>query len=372
VAKSLHEQILKVTGTANEEVLDRAIRHAVYLQRYKTGEVNKIVGFLNDDVLPDALARLTTRLERIASRGIDSGAWTTQRFKDVLAGLDKTLGAGLREAGAQVRKDLGDFAVSEAEYQARVLAGAIPAGTGIDFSLPGAGQLRSIVTSKPFQGDVLGKHWSKIGASAKADIARQLRIGLAEGETTAQIVRRVSGTKAGGYMDGVFGKLRRNVESTVRTAANHVSTHAREDTYKENDDVVKGVEIVATLDGRTTEICMSEDGKVYDVGEGPRPPFHYNCRTTTVPVLKSWKELGIDLKEAPEGTRASLNGQVPAKQTYGAWLKRQPRAVQDEALGPARARLFRSGKVKVDRFVDDRRRKLTLKELRAREGLEEV
>ena len=372
MAKSLHEQILDATGTANEQVLDRAIRHATYLERYKTGEVNDILGFLNDDVLPDTLAKLTTRLDRIASRGMDAGPWTTQRFKDTLATLDKTLGAGMQSAGAQVKKRLGDFAISEAEYQARALSDAMPEGTGVDFSTPSAGQLRSIVTSRPMQGDVLSKHWSRIGANAKQEIGRQLRIGLAEGETTAAIVRRISGTAEGKYMDGVFGGLRRNVESTVRTAANHVSTNAREDTYKENDDVVKGVEIVATLDSRTTEICMSEDGQVYDVGEGPRPPFHYNCRTTTVPVLKSWKELGINLKEAPEGTRASMDGQVPAKQTYGQWLKKQSRAVQDDALGPKRAALFRSGDVKIDRFVNNRRRKLSLKELSVREGLEPV
>jgi hypothetical protein len=92
---TLHEQILDATGTVNEVVLDRAIRHAIYLQRYKSGEVNQILGFLNDEVLPDALARLATRLDRIASRGFDAGPWTTQQFKDVLAGLDKTLGAGL-------------------------------------------------------------------------------------------------------------------------------------------------------------------------------------------------------------------------------------------------------------------------------------
>jgi SPP1 gp7 family putative phage head morphogenesis protein len=271
-----------------------------------------------------------------------------------------------------VKKDLGDFAISEAEFQARAMSDALPAGVDVDFALPPSGQLRSIVTSRPFEGDVFSKWWGRVGATAKTDIARELRVGLAEGETTDQIVRRVAGTKAGRYMDGVFGKLRRNVESTVRTAANHVSTQAREDTYKENDDVVKGVQIVATLDGRTTEICMSEDGKVYNVGEGPRPPFHYSCRTTTSPVLKSWKEIGISLKEAPKGTRASLDGQVAEKQTYGSWLKKQPRDIQDDALGPRRAALFRSGDVKIDRFVDARGRKLTLDELRAKEGLEDA
>jgi hypothetical protein len=143
-------------------------------------------------------------------------------------------------------------------------------------------------------------------------------------------------------------------------------------TYEANKDIVKGVQIVATLDNRTTEICMSEDGKVYDVGDGPRPPFHFNCRTTTTPVLKSLREMGFKSptgKPLSKATRASVNGQVPARQTYGSWLKRQPKAVQEDALGVEKARLFRHGDLTVDRFVDDRRNVLTLDELRRREGL---
>ena len=359
----------ELAATANEAVLDRGVRHAVFLQRYKTGVVNELMGKLNAEVLPDALERLRTRLARIASRGADAGPWTTQRFRDVLGGLDKTLGAGLHDLGSDARAELAELAMTEAEWQARAIGDALPRGLEIDLDLPTAGQLRSIVTSRPMQGQVFSQWWGRVGRQAKVDIARQLRIGLAEGETTDQIVRRISGTSAGRYMDGVFGGPRRDVESTVRTGANHVAAQAREELYKANDDVVKGVQLVATLDGRTTETCMAQDGKVYPVGEGPRPPFHYQCRSSTIPVLKSWKELGIKLQEAPPGTRASMGGQVPAKTTYGQWLRKQPRAVQDDVLGPRRAALFRSGAVKIDRFVDARGRKLTLAELRVKEGL---
>jgi hypothetical protein len=64
-----------------------------------------------------------------------------------------------------------------------------------------------------------------------------------------------------------------------------------------------------------------------------------------------------------------MTGQVPARTTYSQWLRRQPRSVQEDALGVAKARLFRGNKVTVERFVDDKRRVLTLDELRRREGL---
>ena len=50
---------------------------------------------------------------------------------------------------------------------------------------------------------------------------------------------------------------------------------------------VEKYQLVATLDLRTTEICISLDGKVFFVKDYERgvtaPPFHINCRTTTVP-----------------------------------------------------------------------------------------
>jgi hypothetical protein len=57
-------------------------------------------------------------------------------------------------------------------------------------------------------------------------------------------------------------------------------------------------------------------------------------------VVKSWKELGIDIAEMDASTRASMDGQVPEDTKYGDWLKRQSKARQDEVLGPVRAKLF--------------------------------
>ncbi len=116
-------------------------------------------------------------------------------------------------------------------------------------------------------------------------------------------------------------------------------------------------------------MCAGLDGTTWPIEVGPRPPMHIRCRSTTVPVLKSWQEMGFDFKEVPEATRASMNGQVATSITYPKWLKQQSRSIQDEVLGTTRARLWRSGKVKIDRFVDDRFRPLTLSQLATQEGI---
>jgi len=81
-----------------------------------------------------------------------------------------------------------------------------------------------------------------------------------------------------------------------------------------------------------------------------------NCRSTTVAVVKE------PLFNAT--TRSSLQGQVDAKITYPQWLKTQPAAAQKEVLGPARYKLWKDGRLKIDQFTDKTGRTLTLDELK--------
>jgi hypothetical protein len=57
-----------------------------------------------------------------------------------------------------------------------------------------------------------------------------------------------------------------------------------------------------------------------------------------------------------------MNGEEPATQTYGPWLKKQPRGVQDEVLGPGRAKLFREG-LPIEKFTDSKYRPISLQRL---------
>ena len=111
---------------------------------------------------------------------------------------------------------------------------------------------------------------------------------------------------------------------------------------------------------------MGRDGTVYKPGKGPRPPAHFNCRSSTSPVTKSWRELGFDIDELPPATRASMNGQVPSDQTYDGFLRGQDKGFQEEVLGKRKAELFRGG-LKTDRFVDKSGKEYTLDQLRKRE-----
>ncbi len=204
----------------------------------------------------------------------------------------------------------------------------------------------------------------------------EVRKGIVNGESSDEIARRIGGGTLNGVpVPGVMKTTRRQAVAIGRTAVNAVQTKARMEAFKEHDDVVKGFQQISTLDSRTSDICMAYSGEAWDLEGNPMPPStlpfnggpprHFNCRSSLVPVLKSFNELGIDLEEVPPSTRASMDGQVPGDITFDSWLKGKADVFQDEMLGPARAALWRKGKITLKQLVDMRGDPLTLDQLEA-------
>ncbi|HZM00608.1 MAG TPA: phage minor head protein [Planctomycetota bacterium] len=362
------QRLLKaLRGRPAEDVLmSRGIRHALYLERLKTHQVGRVLGFLNDRVLPDVLARIEARLARVEERGFDAGVHSTRRLRDLAVELRGVIAGGVTQASARLQKDLAPLAASEAQWQKALLEKTVP--LQVEWALPSTRMLASIVTARPMSGRLMKDWFDDLARDTQGRVTQQLNIGLASGETLRQIVARIRGTRDAGFRDGVLQVTRREAEGVVRTAVGHVSNHAREATYEENGDVIEGVRWLATLDTSTCPTCAALDGQVTEPGEGQRPPAHWNCRCTTTPVLKTWRQLGVSMREASEGERAAMGGPVRDTMTYGEWIKEQPAWVQEEALGPARAKLLRDGDLEIGDFVDRRGRQLTLEQLEAIEA----
>ncbi|WP_374046381.1 hypothetical protein [Massilia antarctica] len=69
----------------------------------------------------------------------------------------------------------------------------------------------------------------------------------------------------------------------------------------------------------------------------------HNCRSSEIAVMKTFRELGIDLDEPEPGTRASSSGPISAKTTFAEYLTMKGTDYQNEVLGPGRAEMFRRG-----------------------------
>lgn len=331
---------------------DITVRFQVYLERLKAGQMRQM----------DRALQQMDRAVRAALLNLPD-APSQRQLTGVLAGLRRQLATVAEENTAAYMATLRRFSDYSMEFHLRTLELVLPAAAPGLASVASAAAWAGVLAS-PIQatGELLEPFLERWGAGTMRKVEGAIRTGYAQGKTTQEIVRMVRGTKGNNFKDGILGGIaKREVNAMVRTSLQHVNTSAQQMIYEDNNDIVEGYIWISTLDGRTSQTCRSLDGKTFKLGHGPVPPIHINCRSSTIPKLK-----GIDL--LAETTRASKGGQVPATQTYYDWLKQQPATFQDDALGKARAQLFRKGGLSAEEFarlnLDKNFQPLSLEEMR--------
>jgi SPP1 gp7 family putative phage head morphogenesis protein len=352
--------------SVNETLRSDAVRHSIYLQRYSTNTASKML-----KLLAKTDADIVAQLQALDSK-IFTSPLTVERLDSLLESIRTINTKVYNKLYDALEAGLKDLALHETAFQANNIQAPVVIAS-MEVITPPMAQVYAATMARPFSGRLLKEWVSDLDASTFTRLRDAVRMGVLEGQTIAQIVQRVKGTRAMGYKDGILEISRRGAEALVRTAVNHTVNVARDQVYQANSGLIKGIQWVSTLDGRTSSICQSRDGKVFPLASGPRPPAHINCRSSTAPVLKSWADLGIDAKEFPETTRASMNdasmnGQVAASETYQTWLQKQPATFQDDVLGKTKGKLFRDGGMPLDRFVDRNGASLTLDQLRAKDA----
>lgn len=338
--------------SANEALVDLFMHRAIDLLRVEAGTRDRIIGFLNE--LEDEIVSLIAKIDPTNGRQRD-------RLTKLLKEVRETIRATYRTADIMLAQEIREVADAEATWTGR----AINAAVRVDFVDVGLTrtQLATLVSDILIEGAPTKEWWSRQAAGLSNRFADEMRRGVALGETNDQLIRRVRGTKTTkGFMDLSRTSAERLVRASVQTAANT----ARETMYEENTDIIKALKWSATLDTRTSLWCITRDGHLYspDSKHEPltkgTPPWlegpgklHWGCRSTSVPVTKSWKELGIEgLDEIPDTTRASMDGQVPADMNFEEWLRKQSEARQNTVLGVTKARLWREGKLSFRDLLD--------------------
>ena len=199
-------------------------------------------------------------------------------------------------------------------------------------------------------GTTVSKAFRGLAESSAERLDLAVRSGVFAGESLDQITRRLVGrlefadfgpfsVKQLALAGGELTKVANNQISTiVRTSVNQVTNQASQAVYAANKKVAPKYEYVATLDSRTSPICQRLDGQIFDYNKGPTPPQHFNCRSTTVPVVDfdGLQKKYPTLEKPPAtklDTRPSIEGRVPQGTPYGNWLLQQDRKLQVKTLG---------------------------------------
>ena len=384
-------------------------RNAIDLNRYSNSVARRVINAYNDIII-DATNQLRT---------IDDLAAPVKaaRLRGILAQLKDSLATWAGDATELTATELQGLAELQSEFVTDQLRRVLPAGSRdavrtVEISPQFA---QSVVTTDPTQlnvvalsddlfaavqgapatfsltaakgatitlpnGEVLEKAFRGIAVDQAEQFSQVVRNGLLTGETTPSIAKRLIGNlqfgeeaktvrqlvAAGGQATAVADN---QVMALVRTSINQVANSASQQVYEANQDITKKYRYVATLDSRTSSICAALDGREFEYGKGPMPPQHFNCRSTTVPI--------IDPDILPPSTtakRASADGPVPINTSYGQWLKDQPRSVQQDVLGPGKVPYFNrlvdkyGARDAMAKLVRDDGSELTLDQLRKRYG----
>lgn len=321
------------------QLIQQATRHAAHLERLKAGDMNEI-----RRILREAQERLLGRLARN-----DITSWTRKRAEQQLAAfsdmLRESYTTGVIPA---LNRHIRELAEYEAGFEVRSLDNV---ALRHQFTLPSADQVLTAVRTNPLTmagpggGLLLADFIDDFTASNIKRTVGAIRSGFAQGQTTPQVIARLRTLE--------LPLEERGIRTMARTALQHVATQTREEVWRRNADIIKRVRIVATLDDVTSQQCQALDGQVFPIDEGPRPPFHLNCRTTVVAVLDD--RFAVLSEGATRSARDPETGKVisaPAKQTYYGWLKTQPSDVQDSIIGPTRGKLLRDGGLSSQRFAE--------------------
>lgn len=388
-------------------------RNAIDLNRYSNSVAKSIIGAYND-IIVDSVNQLRTINDLTAPI-------KAARLRAILAQLKDSLATWAGDSTLVTASELQGLAELQSEFITEQLRKVLPVGARdavntVEISPQFA---QSVVTTDPTQinvvtlsddlfkaaygspqtysltaaqgttitlpnGEIVQKAFRGIAESQAERFGQIVRNGLLTGETTQDLASRLIGNLqfgqsgnirqialAGGEVTKVAAH---QVTALVRTSINQVANTASQQVYEANQDITKKYRYVSTLDTRTSAICRALDGREFEYGKGPKPPQHFNCRSTTVPVI-NYEELGFDAPPSvTKGGRASMDGPVPGNISYGQWLQDQPRAVQNEVLGETRAIYFNKlakqhgARDAIAKLVRDDGSELTLNQLRSRYG----
>ena len=336
-----------------DQLNDIAVVRAILLQQLATS------------IAKDVSKQYLLILDDIKSKILNHDTLDNARVKKIIKEIKSIVYPSLEK---QLYSPLVELSIQERDFIISSTNSAV--GANIFSAVPPDSVVVAIGNAPIMEGAVVKSWFNGLNDKMSFDFERSIKLSLLKGESTQEATKRLS---------SIMGISLNQAETLARTAIADVTNRVRDEVYRDNNDVVKGVEFVATLDGKTTISCAIRDSALYSINDHKplnqkarenvyQPcPRHPRCRSIYISILKSWEELGIDIKEEiPIGTRASMDGQVSTNTSFADWLKTKDEKFVTELLGKGRAQLYLDGKISIGDLVTKNGKSLTLAELNAK------
>lgn len=364
---------------AQQKAFDAILRRALAVERNTRGlvaDMNKVIeeaGRSLGSELQDRLDNLTpaelTALTRYRTgQRIDKLPTRVQGVVKFVDGWAKDL----RQAILSTWQDgATEFVQGEADFAQDLMKAVL-------VEAPTAAVSADAIYRTAMEAPVLGRFVEdglrEVSEATRGRVYARVREGVGQGQTNAEIVRSLRGTKSMNFRDGVLKTTNNELQALVRTGRSHLSNVTYDETYRALG--VEEVVFVATIDGRTTLRCSSLDSTTYIVNDSyPRPPLHWGCRSVIAPYfggriagkrpyVKAFKPIRrIRKADRPD----DMVGQVLASTSMSEFLKRPDNAAfARQYFGDTRYKLFKEGKLSIKQMVRADGTKYSIAELRAR------
>lgn len=242
-------------------VYDLIVKHRVNLEKLKN-QISKraIKTFLNS--YPE-LKQLFIGYENFTEKDIRN---LTKEINNILLVVNKELMGDISKDAIAIAKYENKFQkllitkLTENAVKPHILSNEI---------------IENIVFNTFTEGELFDKTFSRMNNDFRSQIERSIRIAVINGENGLQAANRIKDT---------YNLKRAQLESLTRTLIQNAVNQSDEETYK-TSDLIQKIRYNAILDSRTTDICKDLNGKIFNIGEGPRPPQHFNCRSFTTVVF---------------------------------------------------------------------------------------
>ena len=341
---------------ANTQIYDKTLDRSAMIRLYERRVNGKVELVLDGH---------TIRLDKLIRDANLSG----RGFEKLREAVDQELKKTFKEIFSTTKRSLLDLAFDQASFAYQNIESVM--SRIWDTKNISKKIAEDIVLNQPLHSNqTLSAGWNNINLSEKKRIESVIRKGIAEGDTVDQIALNVR-------RGNVHTITRFQSKALVVTAITSVQSQVDHKIYKANEKAIEGWQYIAVLDSRTTSLCAHRDGQIYSIDDTIHlPPAHFNCRSTTIPVFKSWEDVSKlesvaqvkrqNIKNLTKAQQAFYDGQTPLKESYNSWLLRQPKETQLRHLGDyQKLTLFRSGQLTLDKFTNAEGNSIGIKELRA-------
>jgi hypothetical protein len=280
----------------SDKFADVYTARAVDLQRFSEHVRVRTLGYLEE--LERELVRLLRENDPTAPA---LTVWRKRRLEQLLKDARAAITTVYRTMSAASSKEIRPLVQSEAAFVGKTLNATV----GVDIATVRftPEMVTSIMRDTLIEGAPSREWWKRQSASLTRSFTDQMRQGVLQGESLGDLVRRVRGTATGKrnvywigeppkrkiyveFSGGIMDTGTRQAEALVRTSVQAISNEARYQSLEQNEDVVRGVQALVTLDNRTSVTCMARSSAAWDLKTGKpisgtsesfpgSPPWHW-------------------------------------------------------------------------------------------------